>query len=333
MSNSANLSTTPKTTKNHSFIQEIKKDNPIKTKKSLSRIKSSKLITKKEEKSKLEKYNFQSPINYNIQKLNRSPSLTYIKKFNIQDSLNKGIIKNKNKGKIFKNLKNDLTPIKVAKNKKVNLASSDSKHENKNINKKISKSREKTPIKEKSNKNDISLFSSLNYKDENKKDPLYIPHIVISPLDIFQQNIKLVIDVTSDEIDNICNSFSTFDINMEKQIYQIYENYTKNLLELYRKKEQKLKDIYNKYNRSLYAIKKKNEDKNDLNFNEIINKKQKDIEEAKLEFNLEKNLLKNELEININCIKDKEKLELDNILDNKLTDKIKKKLYDIIDSN
>ena len=170
MSKRVNVNTTPKkANKNHSFIQEIKKDNPLKTQKTLSRIKSSKLITKKQQESKFENYdkiktNFQSPINYNIQKLNHSPSLNAIKKFKIEDSLNKSNnkIKNKNKNKNFKNLKKELTPIKVAKNKKINLITPEHKHENKNKNnnKKVSKNREQTPIKAKLNKNNVSLFSS-----------------------------------------------------------------------------------------------------------------------------------------------------------------------------
>jgi len=338
-SENVNANTTPKlSSKNHSFIKEIKKDNLMKTKKSLSRIKSSKLMTKKEQKPKTENYvkiktNFQSPINYNIQKLNRSPSLASIQKFNIEDSLNKSDIKTKNKNKIFKNLKKELTPIKAVKNKKINLISPGYKHENKNNDKKVLKIREQTPLKEKPNKKSVSSFSSLKFKQENKKEALYIPHIVMSPLDILLQKINVVIDVTSDEIDNISNSISVNDINKEKQLYQIYENYSKQLIELYKKKEQKLKNIYYKYNRSIYSIKKNNENKNNLNIDEIINNKQKDIEEIKQEFNLEKNLLKNELDTNVNLIKNKEKIQLENILDCKLIDKIKKKLYEIIDSN
>ena len=124
------------------------------------------------------------------------------------------------------------------------------------------------------------------------------------------QRINVLIDVTSDEIDNICNSFSAIDINKEKQLYQIYENYIKHLNELYKKKEQKFKDIYNKYNRSLLVLKKMEGNKSNLNINEIINNKQKDIEEVKQEFNLEKNLLKNELDKNINLINSKEKLQV-----------------------
>jgi len=340
-SENVNANTTPKlSSKNHSFIKEIKKDNLMKTKKSLSRIKSSKLMTKKEQKPKTENYvkiktNFQSPINYNIQKLNRSPSLASIQKFNIEDSLNKSDIKTKNKNKIFKNLKKELTPIKAAKSKKIDLISPGFKHkfENKNNNKKVSKFREQTPLKEKPNKNSVSSFSSIKCKEENKKEALYIPHIVMSPLDILLQKINVVIDVTSDEIDNICNSISVNDINKEKQLYKIYENYSKQLIELYKKKEQKLKNIYYKYNRAIYSIKKKNENKNNLNIDEIINNKQKDIEEIKQEFNLEKNLLKNDLGTNVNLIKNKEKIQLENILDCKLIDKIKKKLYEIIDNN
>ena len=300
------------------------------------------MITKKQQESKFKYYdkiktNFLSPINYNFQKLNRSPSLNAIKKFKIEDSLNKSNnkIKNKNKNKNFKNLKKELTPIKVAKNKKINLITPEHKHENKNKNnnKKVSKNREQTPITAKLNKNNVSLFSSFICKDENKKDPLYIPHIVMSPLDLFLKRIDIVIDVTSDEIDNICSLFSTIDMSKEKQLYQIYESYIKHLNELYKKKEQKLKDVYNKYNRSLYVLKKKNQDKSDLNFDDIINNNQKDIEKIKREFNLEKNILRDELNKNINLIKSKEKLKLDNLLDRKLTDNIKKKLYEIIDSN
>jgi hypothetical protein len=340
MSKDGNANITPKVAnKNHSFIKELKKDNPTKTKKSLSRIKSSKLIPKKEQKSISKNYvkiktNFLSPINYNIQKLSQTPSLPAIKKFKIEDSLNKCNIKIKTKNKSFKNLKKELTPIKVVKNKKINLISPEYKNKNKNNNNNnISKNRENTPFKEKLDKKNISLFSCFKYKEENKKDLLYIPHIVMSPLDLFIQRINVVIDVTSDEIDNICNSFSVIDINKEKQLYQIYENYIKHLNELYKKKEQKFKDIYNKYNRSLLVLKKMEGNKSNLNINEIINEKQKEIEEFKKEFNLEKNILKNDLEKNINIIKNKEKLKLDDLLDCKLTDKIKKKLYEIIDSN
>ena len=341
MSKDGNANITPKVAnKNHSFIKELKKDNPTKTKKSLSRIKSSKLIPKKEQKSISKNYvkiktNFQSPINYNIQKLSRTPSLPAIKKFIIEDSINKCNIKIKTKNKSFKNLKKELTPIKVVKNKKINLISPEYKHKNKNKNNNnnISKNRENTPFKEKLDKKNISLFSCFKYKEENKKDLLYIPHIVMSPLDLFIQRINVVIDVTSDEIDNICNSFSVIDINKEKQLYQIYENYIKHLNELYKKKEQKLKDIYNKYNISLFVLKKMEGNKSNLNINEIINNKQKDIEQLKQEFNLEKNLLKNELDKNVKLIKIEEKLKLDNLLDGKLTEKMKKKLYDIIDSN
>ena len=327
------LNTTPKKSiQTQKIFGDINQVFSKTKKRSFTKIKSEKLLNNtlpvESSKNISRNKNFLSYSNSLNHNLKHSPSLNSMKK-------NKNVNLNKNKKNDFKNLKKDITPIKIIKNKKLNLTSSKNISNKMNINNKsIIKKRDLSPnINDciKLNKNRISSFSPLKDINDNNAN-LYIPHIVISSFDLFKNKILSLMDTASDEIDKVCNYISTIDMNVEQNYFKINMEYANKLKELYIMKEKKIKDINDKYDYALYKLRKTYENKDDIISNEIINNKKMEIEEIEQDFIYKKNLLKNEFQIKSDLIKSKEKLEIDKILKMQLMNTIKKKLIEIIDS-
>ena len=167
---------------------------------------------------------------------------------------------------------------------------------------------------------------------ENKIDPLYIPHIIKDPLDIFKQKIEIILEQSNEEINNLSNKISLIDIEMESAFAQEHENYSKNLETIYKEKETKLKETYKKYDFALYKMFKTYGEKNNIIYDEMMKDKVEQILEIEQEFNNKKNKLKNNLNEKIEEVKKsyEKKRQEQEIFNKKYINDIKKKIYNLL---
>ena len=167
---------------------------------------------------------------------------------------------------------------------------------------------------------------------ENKIDPLYIPHIIKDPLDIFKQKIEIILEQSNEDINNLSNKISLIDIEMESAFAQEHENYSKNLETIYKEKETKLKETYKKYDFALYKMFKTYGEKNNIIYDEMMKDKVEQILEIEQEFNNKKNKLKNNLNEKSEEIKksyEKKRQEQEKF-NKKYINDIKKKIYNLL---
>ena len=167
---------------------------------------------------------------------------------------------------------------------------------------------------------------------ENKIDPLYIPHIIKDPLDIFKQKIEIILEQSNEEINNLSNKISLIDIEMESAFAQEHENYSKNLETIYKEKETKLKETYKKYDFALYKMFKTYGEKNNIIYDEMMKDKVEQILEIEQELNNKKNKLKNNLNEKIEEVKKsyEKKRQEQEIFNKKYINDIKKKIYNLL---
>ena len=167
---------------------------------------------------------------------------------------------------------------------------------------------------------------------ENKIDPLYIPHIIKDPLDIFKQKIEIILEQSNEDINNLSNKISLIDIEMESAFAQEHENYSKNLETIYKEKETKLKETYKKYDFALYKMFKTYGEKNNIIYDEMMKDKVEQILEIEQEFNNKKNKLKNNLNEKIEEVKKsyEKKRQEQEIFNKKYINDIKKKIYNLL---
>ena len=167
---------------------------------------------------------------------------------------------------------------------------------------------------------------------ENKIDPLYIPHIIKDPLDIFKQKIEIILEQSNEDINNLSNKISLIDIEMESAFAQEHENYSKNLETRYKEKETKLKETYKKYDFALYKMFKTYGEKNNIIYDEMMKDKVEQILEIEQEFNNKKNKLKNNLNEKIEEVKKsyEKKRQEQEIFNKKYINDIKKKIYNLL---
>ena len=167
---------------------------------------------------------------------------------------------------------------------------------------------------------------------ENKIDPLYIPHIIKDPLDIFKQKIEIILEQSNEDINNLSNKISLIDIEMESAFAQEHENYSKNLETIYKEKETKLKETYKKYDFALYKMFKTYGEKNNIIYDEMLKDKVEQILEIEQEFNNKKNKLKNNLNEKIEEVKKsyEKKRQEQEIFNKKYINDIKKKIYNLL---
>ena len=167
---------------------------------------------------------------------------------------------------------------------------------------------------------------------ENKIDPLYIPHIIKDPLDIFKQKLEIILEQSNEEINNLSNKISLIDIEMESAFAQEHENYSKNLETIYKEKETKLKETYKKYDFALYKMFKTYGEKNNIIYDEMMKDKVEQILEIEQEFNNKKNKLKNNLNEKIEEVKKsyEKKRQEQEIFNKKYINDIKKKIYNLL---
>ena len=148
------------------------------------------------------------------------------------------------------------------------------------INKNILKSKNEIdiiPISKNNSNNSKSKINSAKINSRIKKiEFLYIPHIVLDPLDVLTNQIELILQKFEERIKNLNK------LNKEKNIKYIiksaYADYSDELIKLYQEKENELITINNNYNKEIYNLLF-----NDGKDNEELIKKNKEIKIKEVE--------------------------------------------------
>ena len=148
------------------------------------------------------------------------------------------------------------------------------------INKNILKSKNEIdiiPISKNNSNNSKSKINSAKINSRIKKiEFLYIPHIVLDPLDVLTNQIELILQKFEERIKNLNK------LNKEKNIKYIiksaYADYSDELIKLYQEKENELIKINNNYNKEIYNLLF-----NDGKDNEELIKKNKEIKIKEVE--------------------------------------------------
>jgi hypothetical protein len=168
-----------------------------------------------------------------------------------------------------------------------------------------------------------------------KEEFLYIPHIVLDPLDVLKNQIEIILRQFNDRLKNLNNS--TKGNCVQTLIKKAHEEYASKLYQIYDKKEKELIKIKSIYGQELYKLSlKKNDEKEQeeeqdkiKKSDELIKKRDKEITEVENTFNAKKTELKDKFKNRMEEIKKSNDLERQKMLNKELVDEIKKKLIKI----
>ena len=133
---------------------------------------------------------------------------------------------------------------------------------------------------------------------EEKREFLFIPHIVLDPLDVLENKVEIILSQFENKINNLNKSSS--ENNIQNLIKKSHEEYIIKLNEIYNEREKellKIKHIYREKINSLLNTDNKEEEKQEENKNEsekIIEERDNKIIEIEKKFIENKNNIKNE---------------------------------------
>ena len=137
--------------------------------------------------------------------------------------------------------------------------------------------------------------SSAKPKLKNKSfEFLYLPHIVLDPLDVLNNQIEIILQKNEDEIKHLN------ELNYSQNIENLQKDYANNLYFLYQEKGKELIKIKNNYNKEIYNISYKDGNITEEELNKNTDIKINEIEKI---FNEKKDKLKNEFHAKIEEIK------------------------------
>ena len=152
---------------------------------------------------------------------------------------------------------------------------------------------------------------------------LYLPHIILDPLDVLNNQIEIILQNYEDEIKNLN------ELNYSEYIQKLQIDYANELYLLYQDKGNKLLKIKNDYNKEMYNISYKDGKITEEELNKNTNIKIKEVEKI---FNEKKEKLKNEFQTKIEDIKNSfnilEQIELNKNLILEMKNKLSKVFKD-----
>ena len=152
---------------------------------------------------------------------------------------------------------------------------------------------------------------------------LYLPHIILDPLDVLNNQIEIILQNYEDEIKNLN------ELNYSEYIQKLQIDYANELYLLYKDKGNKLLKIKNDYNKEMYNISYKDGKITEEELNKNTNIKIKEVEKI---FNEKKEKLKNEFQSKIEDIKNSfnilEQIELNKNLILEMKNKLSKVFKD-----
>ena len=185
--------------------------------------------------------------------------------------------------------------------KKTKSFSSLNIHEKEKINKNLLKQKkelETIPISINKNNSQKNINSERLKSKTKKIEFLYLPHIVLDPLDVLINQIEIILQKYEEKMKLLNKSDCETSINY--LIKSTSEKYSNDLFQLYQEKENELNVIKNKYNKEKYNLVYNNEN---INEDEINKNKEIQIKEVEKKFQEKKEKLKNDFRNSIEVIK------------------------------
>ena len=122
---------------------------------------------------------------------------------------------------------------------------------------------------------------------------LYLPHIILDPLDVLKNQIEIVLQKYEDKIKNLNELHEK---NIQTKIKSINEEYSNELYKLYQERGNELIQIKNNYNKEIYNLTYNN---GTISEEELNNNKDTQIKEVEKKFKEKKVQLKMEFKIKI----------------------------------
>ena len=214
-----------------------------------------------------------------------SPRLTN----KIKEKINGVSPRLKNKPFLIENDKTKENSIKEIKNQNKSFRSN-----KETINKNILKGKNKLeiiPISKKNSRNNLN--SARQYSRTRSMEFLYLPHIILDPLDVLKNQIEIVLQKYEDKIKNLNELHEK---NIQTKIKSINEEYSNELYKLYQERGNELIQIKNNYNKEIYNLTYNN---GTISEEELNNNKDTQIKEVEKKFKEKKVQLKMEFKIKI----------------------------------
>ena len=272
-------------------IKEEKNKNPF-TENAI--IKNNKNL--KEDKNKISKQKLESK-NLNIIPLPIRKNSDTIKNNNktcIKNIKSSPRLLNKNQSFTNINENNQLKSKTKLKNSNKNCLKDKEK-----INKNILKSKNELGIIPIKRNNTQKIINSASLSSRTKKfEFLYVPHIILDPLDVLSNQIEIILQKYKDKIKSLNQSNNENNIN--NKIKSANMQYANDLLQLYEEKEKELINIKSNYNKEIYNLTYNN---GKINEDEINRNREIQIKEVENQFQEKKEKLKNEFKDKIEEIK------------------------------
>ena len=243
--------------------------------------------------------------------------------------------------------KYDISLVPIRKNKKLATSLINNQISNKNMNNILyspsssytpSISSNQTYIQSNSFKSSISSRSSrINPSAFN---PFVVPPIKkevvdnsqiykhLDPQEKFNQKMNLLIDNVYKEVSKLVKNLTEIEYNKGISFNEANVSYLKQLKELYDKKEKKMIQVFDKYKYDLNNLKYRERRK----YLEMYKNKTQEIMEIENNFNFEKEQIKATFQIDYDLIKQREEIEVKNLLDKKLIEIARNKLLNVLDN-
>ena len=221
------------------------------------------------------------------------------------------------------------------KNKDKDKSTKLSKKDKEKINKKILTPK-KIEIKENSrnsNTNNKNINSAKTASKTKKSEFLYIPHIILDPLDVLKNQIEIILLKYENKIKTL--NISNLENTAQYLIKKHHEEYANKLQEIYDTHESELIKIKNTYSFKIYKLSVNNEeeeedeDKNKKKIEEMSLKRANEINELEKKFNERKKELKEVFQKKIEEMKKAYDFQKQKNLNKELLDQIRKNFVKI----
>ena len=197
-----------------------------------------------------------------------------------------------------------------------------------NNNLKITEEKRSSLKKESNNTNKFKVINK-PFKPKKLGSSLYIPHVVLDPLDIIKTRLNKVLKGFNDKIINISQSTSLVDISMQNTYTKIYDDYTTELKEIYMQKENKLMQINDKYEQVLYKMLQEYGKEDNILYDELLKEKEEQLENLEKDFINSKKELKLKFQNKVEELKRNAEENKQKIIDKELLDEVKNQIIEV----
>ena len=179
--------------------------------------------------------------------------------------------------------------------------------------------------------NNINKFQVINkpFKPKKLGSSLYIPHVVLDPLDIIKTRLNKVLKGFNDKIINISQSTSLVDMSMQNTYTKIYDDYTTELKEIYMQKENKLMQINDKYEQVLYKMLQEYGKEDNILYDELLKEKEEQLENLEKDFINSKKELKLKFQNKVEELKRNTEENKQKIIDKELLGEVKNQIIEV----